>query len=355
MVMAFFGSAFLVLLVLTNGAYGVLRKPAGAGHQPSLSLGALAMRGATRRTWRSLGVVAALACGSFLVIAVGGMREDLRGQAGESWSGTGGFGFVAETTVGLTPQDVGELALRAMGGRAVGLRLRDGDDAGCLNLNRAREPRLLGVDPAAMRRRHAFCPAAEEGGCLWDLLDLDGRGDWVPALVGDHDTAAWGLEATLGLEEGQILTYRGERGETFRIKLVGSLPMRISVFQGSVLIPESAFVEHFPSETGHRVLLLDSASTNQHEMIAGLTRRFERQGLDVEPAVDRLMTFYQVEMTYLAMFLVLGGLELAFGDFRLGRPVTMFVSFVFYGGALILAPLLIKRARAAAAAEPAKP
>lgn len=44
--------------------------------------------------------------------------------------------------------------------------------------------------------------------------------------------------------------------------------------------------------------------------------------------------------------LVFGGFELVFGDFRLGRPVTMFVSFVFYGGALILAPLLLKRARA---------
>lgn len=50
--------------------------------------------------------------------------------------------------------------------------------------------------------------------------------------------------------------------------------------------------------------------------------------------------------------LVLAGFELVFGDFRHGRPVTMFVSLALYGGALILAPRLLKRARSAAQTPP---
>jgi hypothetical protein len=80
-----------------------------------------------------------------------------------------------------------------------------------------------------------------------------------------------------------------------------------------------------------------------------------------------VFSFFAVLMAWLAAWrrfrpatwlvypiLVLGGFELVFGDFRLGRPVTMFVSFAFYGGALILTPLLLKRARSLAAARAAQ-
>ena len=34
--------------------------------------------------------------------------------------------------------------------------MRDGDDASCLNLNRAQKPRLLGVNPESLQQRQAF-------------------------------------------------------------------------------------------------------------------------------------------------------------------------------------------------------
>ena len=37
-------------------------------------------------------------------------------------------------------------------------------------------------------------------------------------------------------------------------------------------------------------------------------QKYERAGLDVVPSVERLMEFYAVETTYLALFLVLGAL-----------------------------------------------
>jgi hypothetical protein len=42
-------------------------------------------------------------------------------------------------------------------------------------------------------------------------------------------------------------------------------------------------------------------------------------------------------------FLVLGGMKLLLDDLRTGRPVTLFVSLAVYGGALILAPRLLRK------------
>jgi hypothetical protein len=177
-----------------------------------------------------------------------------------------------------------------------------------LNLNRARTPRLLGVDPSAMAARKAFC--ADED--IWDLLNADLPEDVVPALVGDADTAMWGLEAKTGIEDGDELEYVDDAGRTFRVKLVGHLPMRLSVFQGSLLISEKDFTERFPSEEGYRMFLLDAPVEN---------RRYERMGLDVIPSTERLLEFYAVESTYLAMFLVLGALGLAVGSLGMGVVV----------------------------------
>ncbi|MEO1999253.1 MAG: hypothetical protein ABGZ17_28745, partial [Planctomycetaceae bacterium] len=53
------------------------------------------------------------------------------------------------TQLGLDPQVLGET-------RWVPLRVHDGDDASCLNLNRAQTPRLLGVDANQLSDRAQF-------------------------------------------------------------------------------------------------------------------------------------------------------------------------------------------------------
>jgi len=88
--------------------------------------------------------------------------------------------------------------------------------------------------------------------------------------------------------------------------------MRLSVFQGTLLIAEERFVSRFPAEEGYRMFLLDDPVGS---------RRYERAGLDVVSSVDRLMEFYAVETTYLAMFLVLGALGLAVGSLGVGVVV----------------------------------
>uniref|UniRef100_UPI003565B319 ABC transporter permease n=1 Tax=Pontiella sp. TaxID=2837462 RepID=UPI003565B319 len=217
--MPFFGAGALLLVAGLLACGEALRISGGPESLPHM--GALAIRNMARRRGRSLTVVGLLACGTFLVFAVSSMKEDVTAHADEPWSGTGGFAFFGESTLPIT-DDVGD----------VRLRVRDGDDASCLNLNRARTPRLLGVDPSAMSGRGAFC--ADED--VWQLLNTRLPDGMVPALVGDSDTAMWGLEAKTGIESGDLLDYVDEAGNAFRVKLVGKLPMRLSVFQGTLLI-----------------------------------------------------------------------------------------------------------------------
>ena len=291
-VMPFFGAGALLLVAGVLFCGVALRRLGGA---PGL-LG-MALRNVARRRGRSLTVVGLLACGTFLVFAVSSMKEDVTAHADEPGSGTGGFAWFGESTLPIV-DDLG----------GVRLRVRDGDDASCLNLNRAQSPRLLGVDPDAMSERKAFIEEKD----IWQLLKLDLPDGVVPALVGDADTAVWGLEAKVGVERGDVLEYRDEAGCLFRVKLVGMLPMRLSVFQGTILIAEERFVSTFPAEEGYRMFLLDEPAGS---------RRYERAGLDVVPATERLLEFYAVESTYLAMFLVLGVLGLVVGSMGMGVVV----------------------------------
>jgi hypothetical protein len=296
--MPFFSAGALLLVsgVLLCGI--ALRRVGRREHLSNIS--GMALRNIGRRG-RSLTVTGLLACGCFLVFAVSSMKEDVTAHADKPWSGTGGFHWFGESTLPVTDDPGG-----------VRLRVRDGEDASCLNLNRARSPRLLGVDPDELSKRKAFLA----GDDVWQLLKLELPDGAVPALVGDTDTAMWGLEAKTGVERGALLDYRDEAGNVFKVKLVGRLPMRLSVFQGTLLLAERRFVEKFPGEEGYRMFLFDEQTGGPAAL-----RKFARNGMDVVPSTERLMEFYAVESTYLAMFLMLGALGLVVGSMGMGLVV----------------------------------
>jgi ABC-type lipoprotein release transport system permease subunit len=293
--MPFFGAGALLLLSGVLCCGNLLRGMGGGEGLASMFI--LSLRNASRRRGRSLTVIGLLAGGMFLVFAVSSMKEDVTAHADRPGSGTGGFAWFGESTLPIT-DDIG----------GVRLRVRDGDDASCLNLNRARTPRLLGVDPTVMSARNAFFDKED----VWQLLHADLPEGTVAALVGDSDTALWGLEAAVGPEKGAELDFIDENGRPFKVRLVGKLPMRLSVFQGSLLVAEADFTERYPSEEGCRMFLLDEPPD---------ARKYSRAGLDVVSSTDRLLEFYAVESTYLAMFLVLGALGLAVGSLGMGVVV----------------------------------
>jgi ABC-type antimicrobial peptide transport system permease subunit len=325
---AFFGAGSLLLIAGMAASREWLGRM-GQASARRLSIAGLGMRNAGRRRGRSLTATGLLACGCFLVFAVSTMQSDVTAHADKRHSGTGGFAFFGESALPVyddlnTTQGRERYRLhkepRLDDVDIVPLKLYDGDDASCFNLNRALAPRLLGVNPRTLARKKAFV-APNDDTDLWELLNTDLPGRAVPGLVGDSDTAAWGLKKTVGRDNGEVLAYRNERGDILEVKLVGKLPMRLSVFQGTVLISDAAFAEHFPSEAGHRMFLIDVPPDKAEAVRRLLTERLARIGLDITTTTQRLAAFYSVESTYLAMFLVLGGLGLLLGSVGLNVVV----------------------------------
>jgi len=185
--------------------------------------------------------------------------------------------------------------------------VRDGDDASCLNLNRAQQPRVLAVRPEEFERRRAF--AGE-----WRLLDQSQADGAVPA-IGDEATVRWAL----GKKVGDTIAYVDERGNSFDLRIVDMIPN--SILQGSLVISDGNFVERFPSSGGNRVLLVDAPPGNSAAVADELSRALRDRGLEVVPAWRRLADFQEVENTYIAIFQALGGLGLLLGSFGLGIVV----------------------------------
>ena len=325
---AFFGAGALLLISgvgLTRTLLGIL-SGSNARKSAVSSLAALGLRNATRRTGRSLAVVGLLACGIFLVIAVGANRRNPLANARNRDSGTGGFALYGESAVDILYDLNSEAGRKSMsledpvlnGVEFVQLRVHDGDDASCLNLNRAQRPRLLGVRPYQFQARGAFRFADIIGDSekekAWDLLDRDFGENVVPA-IGDYATVIWAL----GKKIGDDIDYTDEKGRHFKLRLVGMLDN--TIMQGSLIISEDRFIKRFPSEEGYRVFLIDTSQEMTEKVAEKLSFVLSDYGLTLTTTAKRLAAFNAVESTYLSIFQLLGGLGLILGSMGLGLVV----------------------------------
>jgi putative ABC transport system permease protein len=295
-----------------------------------LTLAGLGLRACGRRRNRSLATIGLLACGVFLIVAIGAFRVDANLSAHERSSGTGGFALLGESALPVT-YDLNSAAGREFYGlndsklkdvSVVAFRMRDGDEASCLNLNRAQTPRLLGVNPEELHKRGAFTFAEvmkdlspEKG---WALLKPDAGStnieSEIPA-IGDENSILWAM----GKKIGDTVDYHDAQGKPFKVRLVGALAN--SVLQGNLIIDEDEFVKRFPDESGYRMFLLDAPSNNVTEISGLMTRALRDAGLELTPAAQRLNEFNAVQNTYLDTFQVLGGLGLLLGSAGLGVVV----------------------------------
>jgi putative ABC transport system permease protein len=292
---------------------------------PFRSLGALAWSNASRRSSRSLATIALLACGAFLVIVVGAHRKGAPEDSSVRASGTGGFALLGRSSLAIVPdlaQGTGDAGFlfgeeRPAGVSLVPLRVREGDDASCLNLHRPQEPRLLGVRPELLAERGAFRFAeslSESGESPWSLLgDVAGSGP-VPA-IGDQASLLWSLHVGVG----DTLPFVDERGREFEVRIVGSLAG--SILQGNLLIGDAHFQERFPSETGYRMFLVDAPLAGAPTLAEEWMRRNEDFGLELISTGARLEELATVQNTYLLVFQMLGGLGLLLGSVGLGVVV----------------------------------
>jgi len=322
----FFGAGFLLLaaglLLIRIALRGSEAMPATRVSHPA-SLGGIGLRNITRRPGRSLAVIGMMAGGIFLVIAVNAFRIGSESDPSNRASGTGGFALTGESTLPIY-EDLNTPAARDAFAlddtimervRVVPFRMREGDDASCLNLNRAQRPVLCAVNPALLAERRAFSFAKGS----WDLLDnpkseIRNPKSEVPAIA-DQATAMWGL----GKGVGDTISYTDASGQEFKVKLVALLAG--SVLQGKVLISEQNFLARYPDTAGYKFFLMDVRAPAQSEIDivrAHLTKQLETRGLALEPTAGRLAAFNAVQNTYIGIFTVLGGLGVLLGTLGLG-------------------------------------
>lgn len=309
----FFGSGMMLMIAGLLALRGWMRRDSGGLARSLAQIGA---RNVSRRPSRSLAVIGMMAGGIFLVVAVNAFRM----QAGDDTqrsSGTGGFALVGESSLPVYEDLNSKTGWEAFGldeklmpqVRVVPFRVREGDDASCLNLNRAQKPVLVGVDPAKLKDSFSFASGS------WDKL---ADTSYVPAIA-DQATAMWGL----GKSVGDTLDYQDANGNTFQVKLVGLLAG--SVLQGKMIVSEQAFLAKYPDAAGYRFFLIDAPRERLSEVSAHLTRQLEQRGLALAGARDRLELFMSVQNTYIGIFTVLGGLGVLLGTAGIGVLIARHV------------------------------
>ncbi|MFN0126040.1 MAG: FtsX-like permease family protein [Verrucomicrobiales bacterium] len=318
---AFFGAGSLLMLAGLCGLAALLRHwRTGKTFRLLTHSWQLAWRNTSRKAGRSLAVAGLLAAGVFMISSMDAFQLDARRDPAGRAGGTGGFAYVGEATlplyesltteagrtaIGLDPEDV-------EGTTFVQARVREGDEASCLNLQRPQNPRVLGVDPAALASRGSFTFSA--GATDWSVIDdWDGSGP-VPAVLDVNY-----VRYTLKMNVGDVLAVGGDReggSEPVRLRIAGLLAP--SILQGSAVISERAFESLFPGTGGYRFLLVDAPPATADAIAQRLTRQLENRGLALVPAAERLNEFNAVQNTYLRIFSALGGFGLILSTAGLG-------------------------------------
>ncbi len=315
------GGLFLLGLMLLISSR--LEKIAVQNHRQPLSRWQLALKNLSRNRNRSLYTIVLLALGTFTIVITGANRSTFYGADDQNQSGTGGYDLWIETSAPVT------VDLNTQGGKEK-FGLEDdlnnetaeflqfsvlyGDDASCLNLNQVSRPRILGVVPEVLQRRHSFTFVKTLKGispeAAWMALDKKFDDNVIPAIA-DQTVITWGLM----MKVGDTLVYLNERGDEIKLLLIGGLAN--SVFQGNLLISDSAFRANFPSSGGSQVMMAD-VNGETDDAANMLKNRLADLGIGITPTNVRLAEFNSVTNTYLSVFMILGWLGMLIGTVGLG-------------------------------------
>lgn len=305
---AFAIASSLLLLAVLFITHGVFQKLRHGNTSAKLSSLKLLLRNASRQSGRSLGAFILMACGTYLVLNTAARQKSFNLDSSEKSSGTGGFEYFATSSVPLrykpdSEEGIDEYVLdkeQIESMSLVSLRLHGGDDASCLNLNRAQNPQVYGVSSHEMKERFNMSGS-------WGALDGNQDDGTIPA-IGDENTVLWGLGLYTGI--GSIFETRDEQGRVIRLKIVGLL--KNSILQGALIVSRGNFDRMYPAESGYSVFLVDTPNRD-FDLEDSLTGNFSDFGLNVEESGERLRNFLKIEATYLVIFQMLGGLGLILG------------------------------------------
>ena len=265
---------------------------------------------------RSLTIIILFALGTFLVISTGSNKMDLFIDASDKSGGAGGFELFAESSVPILYNLNDELKRKKEGlptnFSVAQFSKIDGDDASCLNLNHVSNPTILGADTEFLKDRFSFTEICDQlkDKNIWKELEKTPIGNVIPAIA-DQTVIQWGLGKSLG----DTLTYRNEKGDTLKLKLIAGLSP--SVFQGYVLISNSNFLKNYPTNSGSNLFLIEVPHDQMNITPGELESALRDYGWEMTSTKGRLMNFSSVTNTYLSIFLALGALGLILGTIGL--------------------------------------
>ena len=294
-----------------------------------MGLAALAVRNAARNLTQSMLCVGLVASVVFLVVAVSAFHIDPTAQTPQLDQGDGGFDLVAESDQPIFQNlDTAE-GRRALGfssdderllheSQIVALRVNAGDDASCLNLYQAQQPRILGIPPLLVDRGgFAWAATAGDAPNPWRLLEkeLPPAADGMPCIpvVMEKNTANYALHLWKG--PGETYDVVDGHGRALRLQVVGLLSG--SILQGDLLISEANLLRYFPAVNGYRFFLVDASPGYAPQVAAALEDRLGDYGLATQTTGQRLADFLAIQNTYLSTFQSLGGLGLLLGTLGL--------------------------------------
>ncbi len=303
----------LLVAILTGAYYGLLvSQKAGSAN---LSIYLLGWKNLTRNPARSFIIIVLLALGSFVIVVTAANQKDMVIDPNDRTGGTGGFDFIAETTVPVL-LNLNETVIKDELGLPSGINVVQfhtsyDDDASCHNLNRVANPRILGAPVELLSGRFSFAAthALLDKQNPWKSLEKNYDG-FIPAIA-DQSVIQWGL----GKAVGDTLYYLNADGQEIRVLLIGGLAN--SVLQGNVVISASQLLENFPSNGGSSVFLIDAKSEETNTMRDELEFVFRDYGWEMTPTPIKLAEFNSVENTYLQIFFLLGALGMLLGTIGL--------------------------------------
>lgn len=300
-------AGILLLLSSLTGAHALFRQ-AGSKTSTTVDAKSLGWKNLSRNPARSFTIFALLALGSFVIVVTALNKKNVVDTSTNATNGTGGFEFVAETTVPILRNLNDPSAHKEYGlpdsVHFVQFHAAYDDQASCLNLNRVANPRILATNPAQLEGRFTFVEALNNAK-NWQVLRQD-RGDLIPAIA-DQSVIQWGL----GKKLGDTLNYVGSRGESVRLLLVGGLAN--SIFQGHVLISEEDFAKHFSMGNGSNLILVDCPQNQKTMVSEALNLTFKDKGWLMQDSVEKLAEFNAIESTYLSIFFLMGAFGVLLG------------------------------------------
>ncbi len=331
---AFFGAGAALLVACLMFLSGWLRERDArliSGRGP-WAVARLGFRSAAFRPGRSVLSAALIASAAFIIVSVDAFRRGGGELTEDRKTGTGGYVLLARSELPIVPNMNDRSGRDALLIQAPEMqdatftrfRVRQGQDASCLNLYRPTNPTIVAPESSFIgASRFVFSSSSAETDAEranpWLLLRRTFDDGSVPVIAD-----ATSLQYVLHAGVGDTFSMDIGAAQPLVLRFVGAL--RDSVLQGELVMAEEQFVRLFPGQQGYRMFLVDKPGVRTIEQgneLAGVVEKeLQPFGLDAVTTAERLEEFHRVENTYLSTFQALGGLGLLLGT--IGLAAVMF-------------------------------